>query len=216
MDRLVFSNKELAMEAFIPVGILVLCLAGAVACGALAYLLITLTKNLKETMAKVNPLIDEANEIVETLKPTMGKVDPIVDRVTLTIDAANLEIMRVDQLMEDLNVVTGNLAKASNSIDTITSTPLDVVAGVAGKIRNVVTPAGSGNSRVASAARVVDGGLSNIEDAVAVKQADLAVKKAANVEAAEARDAVQDDINAGGAALKQGVLSQIDSDTVAE
>ena len=39
-------------ESLIPVGIVLLCIAGVVALGAMAYLFITLTKSMKETFEK--------------------------------------------------------------------------------------------------------------------------------------------------------------------
>ena len=44
-------------ESLIPVGIVLLCIAGVVALGAMAYLFITLTKSMKETFEKVDPLV---------------------------------------------------------------------------------------------------------------------------------------------------------------
>ena len=43
-------------ESLIPVGIVLLCIAGVVALGAMAYLFITLTKSMKETFEKVDLL----------------------------------------------------------------------------------------------------------------------------------------------------------------
>ena len=87
-------------ESLIPVGIVLLCIAGVVALGAMAYLFITLTKSMKETFEKVDPLVVEAKEALDTAKPALERIDPLMERITLTVDAANLEIMRVDQILE--------------------------------------------------------------------------------------------------------------------
>ena len=93
-------------ETLIPVGIVLVCLAGVIALIALAYLFVVLSKTIKEAMFKVNPLLDNAQDLITDAKPLVKKADPMMDRITLTIDAANLEIMRVDQILEDVNTVT--------------------------------------------------------------------------------------------------------------
>ena len=95
-------------DSLVPVGIVLVCIAGVVALGALAYMLITMTKSIKETFDKVNPLIDQAQETLDATKPALERIDPLMERITLTVDAANLEIMRVDQILEDVNAITVN------------------------------------------------------------------------------------------------------------
>ena len=130
-------------ESLIPVGIVLLCIAGVVALGAMAYLFITLTKSMKETFAKVDPLVTEAKEALDTAKPALERIDPLMERVTLTVDAANLEIMRVDQILEDVNTITGNVSKATESLDNITSLPLDALSSVTTRLRSRIAPLGA-------------------------------------------------------------------------
>lgn len=88
------------MENLIPVGLFILCLAGAVALLALAYFLYILVKIIRNTVnEKVNPMLDDAADLIKQAKPIVGRVDPLMDRITLTIDGANLQIMRIDQIM---------------------------------------------------------------------------------------------------------------------
>ena len=99
------------MENLIPVGLFILCLAGAVALLALAYFLYILVKIIRNTVnEKVNPMLDDAADLIKQAKPIVGRVDPLMDRITLTIDGANLQIMRIDQIMEDVNKITGNVS----------------------------------------------------------------------------------------------------------
>lgn len=198
----------------VSIALVILCLAGAVALVALTCLFVNLIKCIGTVMCKVDPLIDDTKELLDQAKPIVSRIDPMMERMTLTIDAANLEIMRVDQIMEDLGTLTGNLAKASNNIETAASAPLDVVSGIASKIRSFVSPAtASENEVVSCAAQTVDGGLAGVEGAIAEKQANLAERKVAAANAAAERDEAQGQVNAGAANLKGGVLSHIDSDT---
>ena len=145
-------------ESLIPVGIVLLCIAGVVALGAMAYLFITLTKSMKETFEKVDPLVVEAKEALDTAKPALERIDPLMERITLTVDAANLEIMRVDQILEDVNTITGNVSKATESLDNITSLPLDALSNVTSRLRSRIAPLGAKaeDSRVGAVVQVVD------------------------------------------------------------
>lgn len=202
-------------ETLIPVGIVLVCLAGVAALIALAYLFVVLSKTIKEAMFKVNPLLDNAQDIITDAKPLVKKADPMMDRITLTIDAANLEIMRVDQILEDVNTVTGNVAKASNSVDTITSAPLDAISSLTKKIRERLTPvaANGDGSAVSNVAQAVDSGLSSMNDKIETIQAENAEKKAEAHEAAAKRDDAQAKTDSTAAQLKRGVFNHIDSDT---
>lgn len=204
-------------ESLVPLGIVLVCLAGVVALGALAYLLITTTRTVKDTVAKIDPLIDEAEEIVAAAKPIVNRVDPMMERVTLTIDAANLEIMRVDQILADLSTVTANVSKATESLDTLKSAPLDAISRATGRIRERIAPLsrndGSCCDNVVSS---VDQALEGVEGRVADAQERADVKRAERDQAVAARDAAQGQTNEMSSNIKGAVAAQItqDSDAV--
>lgn len=56
----------------------------------------------------------------------MGRVDPLVERLSLTVDAANLELMRVDQILEDVTQITDSVSKAAGAVDTVTERPRSI------------------------------------------------------------------------------------------
>lgn len=207
-------------ESIIPLGIVLVCLAGVIALVALAYFLITLLKSIKQTMTKVDPLLDEAKvtltearDALEKVKPSLDRIDPLMERLTLTVDAANLEIMRVDQIMEDINTITGNVSKATESIDTITSAPLDAISSVTGKIREKIYPLMQKEDCVGNVAITVDQTLDSVEDKVADAQARADVKRAERDEAVANRNAAQDHSNKLSSSLKDAFSSHISRDT---
>ncbi len=200
-------------ELLIPVGIVLLCVAGAVALAALAYLLVTLTKAMRETFAKVDPLLDQAQEALDATKPALDRIDPLLERITLTVDAANLEIMRVDQILEDVNTITGNVSKATESIDSITSLPLDVLSDITGRIRTCIAPLGSKQNYVGAAAAAVDAKLDAVEGYVADAQARNDVKRAEAAVATAARDEAAVQANGASSNLKEAVYVHITRDS---
>ena len=209
-------------ESLVPVGVVLLCLAGIVALIALAYFLISLVKTIQSTMTKVNPLMDETKEVLseakvtlgeardalEKVKPALDRVDPLMERLTLTVDAANLEIMRVDQILEDVNTISGNVSKATESLDTITSVPLDAISSVTGKIRQKIAPFMQKEDCVGTVANSVD---QKLDCADAQARAD--VKRAERDEAIAQRSAAQDHSNRMSSSLKDAFSAHISSDT---
>ena len=195
-------------ESLIPVGIVLLCIAGVVALGAMAYLFITLTKSMKETFEKVDPLVVEAKEALDTAKPAL-------ERITLTVDAANLEIMRVDQILEDVNTITGNVSKATESLDNITSLPLDALSNVTSRLRSRIAPLGAKaeDSRVGAVVQVVDQKLDSVETCVSGAQARADVKRVEAAEAVAAREEAQAQANEMSSNLKDAFSVQISRDS---
>ena len=197
-------------ESLIPVGIVLLCIAGVVALGAMAYLFITLTKSMKETFEKVDPLVVEAKEALDTAKPALERIDPLMERITLTVDAANLEIMRVDQILEDVNTITGNVSTATESLDNITSLPLDALSNVTSRLRSRIAPLGAKaeDSRVGAVVQVVDQKLDSVETCVSGAQA-----RAEAAEAIAAREEAQAQANEMSSNLKDAFSVQISRDS---
>lgn len=221
-------NTENIAESLIPVGLIILIIAGVVALIALAYLLIQSARMVKDMQTKLNPLLDEAHdtiervnpvlddvkELTEAAKPLMGKVDPLMDRITLSIDAVNLEIMRVDQILEDVNTITGNITRATDSLDTISSLPLDLVTNVTTRIKSKIAPFNRGDgSTCDTVASAVDMGVSAVEERVAGIKADRAEKRAERGIAHQSRIASQDQANQASSSIKDAVSAHTSIDT---
>lgn len=95
---------------------------------------------IKEAKKSLDSAVTDMNQITTELMPALKKVDPLMDRVSLSVDAINLEILRVDEIIADVKVMTGAASKATQSIDNIASAPADFVSGVTNKIRHRFGP----------------------------------------------------------------------------
>ena len=95
---------------------------------------------IKEAKKSLDSAVSDMNQITTELMPALKKVDPLMDRVSLSVDAINLEILRVDEIIADIKVMSSVASKATKSIDTITSAPVDFVSGVTKKIRRRFGP----------------------------------------------------------------------------
>lgn len=99
--------------------------------------------NVERITTELEPAVQSVRAITAQLEPTVAKVDPLLDRVTLTVDAANLEIMRVDQILEDVTQITGSVSNTLDTVDAVTNAPLELVSSVTDKVRSVVKPRGA-------------------------------------------------------------------------
>ena len=162
----------LLIAAFIAVGI------------ALVFFIIELIKVMKTTRATIEsvktqmePLLADAAEMTNSLKPAVAKVDPLVDRVQLTLDAANLEIMRVDGILENVSEITNAASSATAAVDNITNAPIKAVNSVTSRMRSKL-----GSKKASEESERLAEKRSNISDALN------------DYKAAEAQDAKKADV----------------------
>ena len=73
--------------------------------------------------------------LTDSLKPTVAKLDPLMDRITLTVDSVNLELMRVDTILENVSDISDSASSASDAVDSITHAPLKVVNSVTDRVK---------------------------------------------------------------------------------
>ncbi len=102
-------------------------------------LALTLRK-VRGTVTDLEPTLDNVDKMVTDLQPTIKKVDPLMDRVTLTVDSVNLELMRVDGILENVSNITGGVSKTVDAVDSVTSAPLDIVTNMTKKVRSKFRP----------------------------------------------------------------------------
>ena len=108
---------------------------------ALAVLLFELVKFIKRATTTVNNL-DPTLKNVETMTtdavPAVAKIDPLMDRVQLTVDSLNLEMMRIDQILEDLTEITDAASSATAAVETVTNAPISAVNNVAARVKGAI------------------------------------------------------------------------------
>lgn len=130
----------------------------------LIWLLVELAKTVKTTrqavddlQTKVVPTLEHVDKITNDLQPAVTKVDPMMERLALTVDAVNLELMRVDQILEDVNDVTGSLSKTTNAIDNVTSAPLNLVNSMTERVRGALKSSKPSDESIALAEAAAQG-----------------------------------------------------------
>ncbi|MCQ2752199.1 MAG: DUF948 domain-containing protein [Coriobacteriales bacterium] len=116
------------IEAIIPYLVIALI---AIAIIAVIVLIVVLVK-VKSTVNHVNKMLDSAEKEVI---PALKKVDPIMDKASLTVDTVNLELLRVDGILENVSNVSDVAGNAANAVNAISKIPTDFVTRAANKVR---------------------------------------------------------------------------------
>ena len=147
--------------------------------------LILFLRNTRKTVStleeEIRPVISDVKEMTESLKPAVDKMDPLAERVSLAVDAANLEIMRLDGILENVDAMTTSAAGAANAVETVANTPMKLVNTAAEKLR------GAFSQKKASDASVALGSAAEEAQAAALGAAsEGAAQPAAPVEPVEA------------------------------
>lgn len=119
------------LEQAWPFAAAVLVILAAAALIALIVVLVRAAKSMKH----INTITAEAEKEVT---PALKRVDPLIDRAELTVDTLNLELLRVDAILEDVEQVTDVAANTADAVNTITTAPTNAVAGLAEKIRGAL------------------------------------------------------------------------------
>lgn len=114
-----------------PLGATVLVILAAAVLIALIVVLVRAAK----TMKNINVITQEAEEKVT---PALKRVEPLLDRAELTVDTLNLELLRVDSILEDVESVTDVAGKTADTVNTLTAAPSDAVASVVDRVRGAL------------------------------------------------------------------------------
>ena len=159
---------------------IVYVVVGIVLVWALVELVIFLRSTRKTVSTleeEIRPVISDVKEMTESLKPAVDKMDPLAERVSLAVDAANLEIMRLDGILENVDALTGSAAGAANAVETVANTPMKLVNTAAEKLRGAFSQKKASDASVAlgaaaeGAQAAVLEGASVVPDAAPVESA---------------------------------------------
>ncbi len=119
------------LEQAWPYAAAVLVILAAAALIALIVVLVRAAKSMKH----INTITEQAEK---DITPALKRVDPLLDRAELTVDTLNLELLRVDAILEDVEQVTDVAGKTADAVNAITTAPTNAVAGLAEKIRGAL------------------------------------------------------------------------------
>lgn len=182
-----------------PFAAAILVILGIAALAIIVVILLRVNKTLKSVQVM-------AEEAEKEITPVMKRVDPLMEKAELTVDTINLEMLRVDGILEDVSQISNVAGKTASTVDTVTSAPADAVTSIVDHLRGalgskrkeqikqgrVVYPIAAGKQDSESDAKSdVDSEAADLAVKVAATRAEVAAETASEAEAPTA-DAAKD------------------------
>ena len=124
------------------IALIVLVIAGVWAVVELALTLRQTRKSVSELSDSVNDTIGEVRPAIDELGPAVKEVAPILEKASTTVDLINVDLVRVEGILSDVNAVTGAGAHVTDAVTGAAESVSRGVAGVAAKVAGKVTGAG--------------------------------------------------------------------------
>lgn len=120
---------------------IIFAVVGIVLLVALVYLIRTLKtvrSTIIDTKKQLDPTLQNMAELTSSAKPLVVKSEPILDRAALSLDALNLEVMRLDGILENVAEMTTTAQHAVSALDALANAPQRAVQHVTKKVTGVI------------------------------------------------------------------------------
>ncbi len=104
-----------------------------------------LTDSVNDTIADIRPVVAKLDGVADELPAAAKQIEPILEKASTTVDLINVDLVRVEGILSDVNAVTDTGARASGAVTGAVETVASGVAGVVNKVAGKVSgkPAGA-------------------------------------------------------------------------
>lgn len=97
-----------------------------------------LTDSVNDTIGEVRPAIAKLDGAIDELGPAAKQVTPILEKASTTVDLINVDLVRVEGILSDVNAVTGAGAHVTDAVSGAANSVANGVASVAAKVAGKV------------------------------------------------------------------------------
>lgn len=177
-----------------PFAAAILVVLGIIALVLLVIILFRTSKTMKSVQNMAAEAEKEVTPAFAKVNPIVDKIDPIVDKAELLVDTVNLEMLRVDSILEDVEQVSDVAGKAATTVDNVTSGPAEAVNSFVDRIRGSISAKRNDKLKESRVVYPIGAGSDGGEDEVPVSAEQ--VSAAADEAIREAAQQVADDIAA--------------------
>lgn len=92
------------------------------------------TESLNDTIGEVRPVIAKLDGAADELVPASKQLEPILKKASTSVDLLNVDLVRVEGILSDVNTVTGTGARVTDAVTGAVDAAATGVAGVAAKV----------------------------------------------------------------------------------
>lgn len=94
---------------------------------------------MNDTIGEVRPAIAKLDGAIDELQPAVKQIEPILEKASTTVDLINVDLVRVEGILSDVNTVTGTAPGVTDAVSGAVEHAASGVAGVAAKVAGKVT-----------------------------------------------------------------------------
>lgn len=93
-----------------------------------------LTESVNDTMGELRPVISKLDGAADELVPAARQLEPILEKASTTVDLVNVDLVRIEGILSDVNSVTDTGARVTGAVSGAADAVASGVAGMVGKI----------------------------------------------------------------------------------
>ncbi len=101
-----------------------------------------LTDSVNDTIAELRPVVAKLDGVADELPAAAKQIEPILEKASTTVDLINVDLVRVEGILSDVNAVTDTGARASGAVTGAVESVASGVAGAVAKVAGKVTGKG--------------------------------------------------------------------------
>ncbi len=109
-----------------------------------------LTDSVNDTIADIRPVVAKLDGVADELPAAAKQIEPILEKASTTVDLINVDLVRVEGILSDVNAVTDTGARASGAVTGAVESVASGVAGVVNKVAGKVSGKGSAQAKIAA------------------------------------------------------------------
>lgn len=108
-----------------------------------------LTDSVNDTIADIRPVVAKLDGVADELPAAAKQIEPILEKASTTVDLINVDLVRVEGILSDVNTVTDTGARASGAVTGAVESVASGVAGVVNKVAGKVSGKGAAQAKIA-------------------------------------------------------------------
>lgn len=97
-----------------------------------------LTDTVNDTLGEVRPVIAKLDGAADELVPASKRIEPILEKAATSVDLVNVDLVRLEGILSDVNSVTDTGARVSGAVTGAAESVASGVASAVGKVAGKV------------------------------------------------------------------------------
>ena len=115
--------------------LMALALVGVVALVALINALSKIADLATAAKSAADSVTQTSNQASELIAEVRGQIVPTLDKVDVAVDGVNLNLLRLDAILESFEQTSEHVADVSTSVSSLVNAPIDALGNLGDRLR---------------------------------------------------------------------------------